>query len=66
MAAVAPTTTEQQQTPTLPTTKVRVTRMSWGSVPQVEHSSGIPREPGYGARLAVRKFGAAINKLADR
>lgn len=40
---------------------------AWGQpVAHVEHSTGTPRDPGYGARLAVRKYGDAINKLAER
>jgi len=58
-------TASEQPTPTQAPVKVRVTHASWGTPPQIEHSNGAPREPGYGARLAVRKFGAAINKLAD-
>jgi hypothetical protein len=39
---------------------------AWGRpVPRVEHSTGTSREPGYGARLAIRKYGDAINKLAE-
>lgn len=43
---------------------VRVVSTTWGPVPQVEHTYG--GTPGYGARLAVRKFGAALNKLATQ
>jgi hypothetical protein len=57
--------TSEQSTPTQAAAKVRVTRASWEMLPPVERSNGSPREPGYGARLAVRKFGSAINKLAD-
>lgn len=43
---------------------VRVEVTSWGGTVQPsERSTGAP--PGYGARLAVRKFGRALNKLAD-
>jgi hypothetical protein len=59
------TTKPEHQTPTQARVKVRVTHASWGTPAQIEHSNGAPREPGYGARLAVRKFGAALNKLAD-
>jgi hypothetical protein len=55
----------EHQTTKQAAAKVRVTRASWGTPPQIEHTNGSPREPGYGARLAVRKFGGALNKLAN-
>lgn len=61
MAAIAPTQTQQR--PETSATRVTV-RASWASMNQTT-SIGTPREPGYGARLAVRKYGKAINKLAD-
>lgn len=52
--------------PKLASATVRVKRTSWGGpVQETERWNGVPRKPGYGARLAVRKFGDAINKLAD-
>jgi hypothetical protein len=62
--SVLVTPEQQTQTPTTARAKVRV-RASWSTPPPVERSNGSPREVGYGARLAVRKFGSAINKLAD-
>lgn len=62
---VAPIATEERREAATDST-VTVTRYktTWPA-PQVEHSSGgVPQKPGFGARLAVRKFGAAINKLA--
>ncbi len=57
-----PTQTE----PKLVSATVRIKRTSWGGVVQeIGRWNGVPKKPGYGARLAVRKFGEAINKLAD-
>jgi hypothetical protein len=56
--------TPEQAQPNAAPSNVRVKRTSWGIVQQVEHSHGVPQRPGYGARLAVRKYGKAINKLA--
>lgn len=55
----------QESGPTQAPVKVRRLRASWDMYPPAEHTNGSPREPGYGARLAVRKFGSAINKLAE-
>ncbi len=57
-----PTQTE----PKLVSATVRIKRTSWGgAIQEIGRWNGVPRKPGYGARLAVRKFGKAINKLAD-
>jgi hypothetical protein len=61
MAAVTPTPTHRVEASTA---KVHV-KASWEKVSQTVHASSAPREPGVGARLAVRKYGDAINKLAD-
>jgi death-on-curing protein len=46
-------------------TKFEFTKTSWGmwTLQKSEHSTGAP--VGYGAKLAVRKYGDAIDKLAE-
>jgi hypothetical protein len=55
---------ERTQEPIATAAQVRLSHATWG-LPQVaEHSSGAPQKPGFGARLAVRKFSASLDKLA--
>jgi hypothetical protein len=56
---------EQQQQPMSASAHVRFSHATW-VLPQIaEHWNGAPRKRGFGARLAVRKFGASLDKLAD-
>jgi hypothetical protein len=66
MTAALDMTLMQHQEPKLVSATVRIKRTSWGGVVQEnERWNGVPYKPGYGARLAVRKYGDALNKLAD-
>jgi hypothetical protein len=42
---------------------IRITYCSWGPIVRQETSYGIP--PGWGARLAVRRFPDALRRLAE-
>jgi hypothetical protein len=61
---VAPNNTEERRETAVASVTVVTYTTTWPA-PNVQHSIGEPQMPGFGARLAVRKFGQAINKLAD-
>jgi len=58
-------TEKKQYQPVATSVQVRLLRATWSLPPETEQSNGAPREPGFGARLAVRKFGGTLDKLAD-
>lgn len=60
---VTPPASEQQRNEQAGVHTVRVTHATW-TVSEAEHSHGVPQRPGIGARLAVRKYWQALNKLA--
>jgi hypothetical protein len=58
---------KETQHPVATSAEVHFSLATWGLPPATEQSNGaIPEDKrGRGARLAVRKFGGALNKLAD-
>jgi hypothetical protein len=58
---------EKNQYPVATAVELDSFRSSWGGTPATKQTnSGSPaRKPGDGARLAVRKFGKTLNKLAE-
>jgi hypothetical protein len=57
---------EKQAQPVAPVTRVLMLHATWGLPSRTDHwNGGAPRKRGDGARLAVRKYGASLDKLAD-
>ena len=61
---LAPTRMDERHEAVADSTLTVTTYSTTWPASDVERTVGTPQKPGTGARLAVRKFGAAINKLA--